>query len=66
MIDELNNFIFKIFSKLNGLILILFEKTKIIELKQAFNMYDVEGTGYLRIQEIDSVLRSLGIFPTGK
>jgi calmodulin len=33
-------------------------------LKQAFRLFDKEGNGVVTTQEIGSVLRNLGLFPT--
>ena len=37
---------------------------KIKELKQAFRLFDKENNGVVTTQEIGSVLRNLGLFPT--
>jgi calmodulin len=37
---------------------------KILELKEAFRLFDKEGKGVVTTEEIGSVLRNLGLFPT--
>ncbi|RNA44698.1 neo-calmodulin-like isoform X2 [Brachionus plicatilis] len=41
-----------------------FSEIQISELKQAFRLFDKEGNGVVTTQEIGSVLRNLGLYPT--